>query len=416
MKSNRIKIFFLFLFLIFGAYQITFAQCTTTLNPGANIASAVSSAANGATICLNNGIYGSINLANISKNNYVTVKSVNSKGASIGYTNIGNSDYIRIEDVVIKGLLINACSSHIRIVNNKFTSGLAVRNDGCSPNSNLDILIDSNTFDNLSPSLFEGRISLGWGGNPSGITLTNNIISGSGPAGNCSDGIFLGANVSGVQIGPGNVFRNLIQGSCAAHVDAIQDYGAGSGNVIKGNYFVNNTVDIGIYDGGRGYTVVDNVFDTPNSTNHQAIQMGGIQGMLMEHNTFLDTTLGIGTKSANRQHSGWVVQNNIFDNSDFTASGDQPGCGSDCTMRYNLKSRGGSTNPTGTNNVTGNAIYVGSGSVDKWPDWRLAIGSPGKNSASDGKDMGTTYYGSGTTSNPTQPTTPSAPENLRVVQ
>ena len=57
-------------------------------------------------------------------------------------------------------------------------------------------------------------------------------------------------------------------------------------------------------------------------------------------------------------------------------------------MRYNLKSNGGSTSPTGTNSITGNAIYTGVGSPTNWSGWQLASNSPGKGAANDGKDMG----------------------------
>jgi hypothetical protein len=134
--------------------------------------------------------------------------------------------------------------------------------------------------------------------------------------------------------------------------------------------------------------------------------------MLMEHNTFVNVTLGIGTKFANSQHSGWTVQNNIFDNADFTASGDQPGCGSDCIMRYNLKSRGGSTTPSGSNSITGNAQYVGTGSVSNWANWQLASGSPGKNAGNDGRDMGANTFGQGGGGSPAAP---SSPSNLRIL-
>jgi hypothetical protein len=410
MKLYCSRQIFLFLILLMGSYQTVDAQqCTTTLNPGDSIASAVSSAANGATICLKDGAYGATNLDNISKSSYVTVRSVNKHGARIGSMKIGNSDYIKIQDVVLdSGLQLNACSTNIQILNNDFNGSMTVRADGCTPNNNLNYLIDGNLFDNLGTSTWEGRLGIGLTGSNSGITVSNNTFSGSGPSGNCSDGIFLGGGTGGVRIGPGNIFRDIIQGSCSAHVDAIQDYGAGPGNVIEGNYFINNSVDIGIYDGGKSYTVRNNVFDKPSSDSGQAIQMGGIQGMLMEHNTFINTVLGIGTKSGNTPNSGWVVQNNIFDNSHFTASGDQPGCGSDAIMRYNLKSHGGTTNPTGTNSITGNTVYVGAGSLTNWADWLLAAGSPGKSAGNDGKDMGVIYYGS------TSPTVIATPKNLRL--
>ena len=188
-----------------------------------------------------------------------------------------------------------------------------------------------------------------------------------GPGG-CSDGVQIGA--SGITIGPGNYFHDKLQGACAPHVDAIQVVG-GNDLIITGNYLVNNTVHLGIYDGAGNVKVSHNTFDA--NPGGQALQIGGVQGMHMHHNTFCDVTLGIGTKFANEVHSGWIVENNLFDAAEFAASGDQPGCGSDCILRYNLKTNGGTTTPTGTNTVTGTVSYTGSpvplprGVTGAWP-------------------------------------------------
>jgi hypothetical protein len=375
-----------------GAYEYASpaGSCTLTLNPGADVASAVSGAASGSTICLNNGNYGDVALNNIDKTDYVTIRSTNPRGAVLGYTEIGNSNHIRIQDSVIGGSIINSCSQHIQIMNNKFTDGVAMRNDGCSPSSNLDITLDGNTFDNLGIATWEGRLSIAFTPYPSGITIKNNIFGDGG----CSDGIQLIADTGGVQIGPGNIFRDLVQGSCGPHVDAIQAYGAGPGIRIEGNYFVGNTVDIGIYDGGDDFTVRNNIFDTPDDVDYSALQLGSIDTMLLEHNTFKDTLISSGSKPENSKNTNWIVQNNIFDGSELHKGADPVGCGTNCIMRYNLKSRGGSTDPVGSNSIDGDAAYVGVGSDSNWDGWRLASTSPGKNAGSDGLDMGSTYFGS----------------------
>lgn len=412
MKKLTYSLCFALMCLIFPSQYLEAQSCTQTLSPGANIANAVSAAASGSTVCLNSGSYGNLSLANITKTGYVTLRSVTSKGATLGDTSIYGSRYLLLDDLVIGGGGISGCSQHIQIRNSRFvTNGLVMRNDGgCTPTTNLDITLDGNTFNGLPVPLWEGRLSIGLTGNPSGIVITNNTFGGGG----CSDGIQLVGGVGGVQIGPGNIFRDLVQGSCGPHVDSIQTYGAGPGTRIEGNYFVNNTVDVGIYDGDANVTIRDNVFDRPNAVTYQALQLGGINTMLMEHNTFKDTLLGVGTKFANSPNTNWVVQNNIFDNSIFSASGDQPGCGSNCIIRYNLKSNGGTTNPTGTNNITGNAVYVGVGSVTNWAGWQLTSTSPGFAAGSDGEDMGTNYYGSGTPPPPPPPDTqaPTAPSGL----
>ena len=64
---------------------------------------------------------------------------------------------------------------------------------------------------------YEGRISFAYEGpNPAGVTVKNSTFT-SG----CADGVqFVGSAGRGVTIGPGNTFTNLLQGSCAPHVDS----------------------------------------------------------------------------------------------------------------------------------------------------------------------------------------------------
>ena len=269
-------------------------------------------------------------------------------------------------------------------------SGLVFNYDtACSGVTDMALVVDGVTFDRVKNTGYEGRLSIR---GARGIDIRNSIFSGQ-PSSGQSDGIMIVGGSQDVTIGPGNIFRDILQSQCGSvHCDSIQAYGGGSNTVIDGNYFINSTVYIGVYDGGSpSMTIRNNIFDT--NAGGQALQIGGVRGMLMEHNTFRNITLGIGTKSANSQHSQWIVQNNIFDNADFTASGDQPGCGSDCIMRYNLKSNGGSTTPSGTNSVVGTAIYAGSGSPANWSNWRLADNSPGRRAGNDGQDMGATTFG-----------------------
>ncbi len=394
------------------------AQCDQTLNVGANVASAVANAPNGSVICLNSGDYGTVNFTNISRTGFVTVRSTSGVGARLSMGEVYNARFIKFSNLTLTGAAVRGCSVSIEFLDSVFVangSGLVYNYDtACSGVTNMALVVDGVTFDRVRNTGYEGRLSIR---GVRGITVRNSVFTGQ-PTSNQSDGIQIVGGSRDVTIGPGNVFADILQSQCGSvHCDAIQAYGGGANTIITGNYFSNCSVYIGFYDGGSpSMTVSNNVFDTAPSG--QALQIGGIQGMLMEHNTFRGVTLGIGTKNGNTQHSGWIVQNNIFDNARFTASGDQPGCGADCVMRYNLKSNGGSTTPTGTNSISGNAVYVGAGSRTAWANWQLAAGSPGKSAASDGEDMGTTYFG-GTTPPPPPPppppTAPAAPTGLRVV-
>lgn len=385
---------------LLGAPLYAQAQsCTQTLNPGANVASAISSAANGSTVCLNSGDYGNVKITNIQRSGFVTVKSTSGTGARMSISEIFGSSYIKFDSLTFNSVAVRECSTDIHLLNSTWTSGgggLAYNYTTSCPQSDMRLVVDNGTFDGVGRAFLEGRLSVR---GVRGLTIKNSTFSGQPSSSSAaSDGIFLAGGTSNVTIGPGNVFRDILQTQCGSvHCDAIQMYGNGSGTKIIGNYFVNNSVHVGNYDGGSpNMTISDNVFDRGPSGQH--LQIGGVKGMLMEHNTFRGVVLGIGTKSANSQHSGWVVQNNVFEGASFSASGDQPGCGSDCVMRYNLKSNGGSTNPTGTNSLVGSATYSGTGSLSNWSGWKLAAGSLGKNAGNDGKDMGVVLGSSPNTS------------------
>lgn len=60
----------------------SFAACDQTVNPGANVASWVSSAPTGSTLCLNNGNYGTVSLNDIQRSGFVTIQSTSGQGAS----------------------------------------------------------------------------------------------------------------------------------------------------------------------------------------------------------------------------------------------------------------------------------------------------------------------------------------------
>lgn len=413
MKAYFFKNRSLCLILLFGASNVSFAACDQTLSPGANVASAVSAAASGTTICLNSGNYGKLNFTNIKRNDFVTLRSASGVGARMSIGEVYDSRYIKFDSLTFDSVAVRECSTDIQFLNSTWTpggDGMAFNYTTSCSQSDMRLVVDGSTFAGVSRAVYEGRLSVR---GVRGLTIKNSLFSGQpSSSADASDGLMLTGNSTNVMIGPGNIFRDVIQGQCGSvHCDAIQMYGNGSGTVITGNYFINNTVHIGNYDGGSpNMKIVHNIFDRGQSG--QNLQIGGVKGMLMEHNTFRGVVLGIGTKSANSQHSGWVVQNNIFDASNFTASGDQPGCGPDCVMRSNLKSNGGSTNPTGTNNITGNAIYVGTGSPTNWSGWQLASSSPGKGAATDGQDMGAII---GNSSGPNPPgTTPlPAPTALR---
>jgi hypothetical protein len=396
-----------------GAYEVVAGNpppaCTLTLSVGANIASAVSSAVNGSTICLNNGNYGSVSLMNMSRTGFVTLTSVSGVGAQMS-PDVGNSKYIRFQSLTLTSGDVGACSTHIEFVRNTWlpdAPGLRINGSDCNATPQY-ILIDGDIFDRVQQRVGEGRLYL-YGANT--ITVRNSIFSGN-PAngGLASDGIQMGGDTRNLTLGPGNLFRGIYQDtSSGPHVDSIQCYNGLGGTdqdpvEIYGNYFYDDTVFLGYYGGAcGGLNIHDNVFDTGGThtggSNCQAIQMGGLTNVHFHHNTLKNFVCGtgIGTQSGQPVNAQWIIENNIVDgaHTGIDANGDQPGCGSDCMVRYNLKSNGGSLLRDDGNNLTGNAVYSGAPSYANWPNWKLAAASPGHAAANDGLDMGTLYYGGG---------------------
>jgi hypothetical protein len=367
--------------VLLGAAQASFAACDQTLSPGANVASAVAAAANGSTICLDSGSYGSVNLFNISRTGFVTIQSTSAKGATIA-PQVGNSSFIRLSNLTLNGALQNSCSRNIHWTGNNVTGPITLTNSGCS--GSLATVFDGNTFANIDVGGgYEGRLSLIYG---SGITLTNNTF---GPGG-ASDGVFMGGNVSNVTIGPGNIFTGILQSSCGSvHCDAVQGYGAGSGIVMTGNLFEKGDTFIMMPDGSNGVTVKNNVFNGSGVSYIDKIQFGSAGSPVFQHNTLLNVRASFDSKTGSAATSNALAENNILAGGSSFKTSNGSGC-SGCTFRYNMFSASG--NAVGAGNLIGAPTFVGGTSPSVFAGFQLTTASTGYRGASDGQDMGAAVF------------------------
>ena len=378
---NIFRLKFLALFLVAaGASHGAMAACTQTLSPGNDVAKAATSAAAGDTICLNAGNYGTVAFTNIAKSADVTIQSASGRTATI-YPDIWAANHLRFQNLTINGLEIKDASRNVTIASSTFKGQAILRVTGTAVN----VVIDGSTFDGITvcASCYEGRLQIISG---DGVKITNNHFGGGGE----SDGIQIGA--SGAIIGPGNVFEGLLQGSYGRHIDSIQGYGQ-SNTTITGNYFTNNTIYVGMYDGGKNESITNNVFG-PSSTNEQKLQLGSIQGLTFTHNTVKGNfVVAQGAKNGMTRNSNATYRNNIFDGTSIADTGDQPGCATGCVYESNLFSS--SSNARGTGNTIAKPTYVAGASPANWAGYQLATGSAGYRAATDAADLGVTYYGPG---------------------
>jgi hypothetical protein len=373
----RIGIVIVFLMLL-GVPQVSSAQCAQTLSPGANLASTISGAAAGSTICLNPGNYGSVNLNNVVKASPVTVMSLVPQGASFSLTTSGGTNRVTFDGVTLTGWSLSGSTTKNIIVKNTAFTGQAVLT--MTGNSNAGILIDHCTFVNINAcgNCPEGRLHItqpnSLGSQPVGVTVTNSLFenTGSGAVGE-SDGIQIGAY--GVVIGPGNVFRGIRQGNFNRHVDSIQLYGQ-SHTTITGNYFTNFSIAIMAPDGGNSETISHNVF----VGSGPAIQLGSHDNDVFVHNTIIGVSVFLDAKSGEPASTNGLVRDNIF-----RGGGLNLNC-SGCTITRNMFSSGG----TGSNNINGSPTFVGGQNPTTMAGFALTPTSLGSGAASDGTDMGAT--------------------------
>jgi hypothetical protein len=356
--------------------------CDQTLSPGANVASAVSSASNGSTICLNSGNYGTVNFFDLSRTGFVTLQP--SDGASVTISpQVGNSSWIRIVGVTIPYSAVNNNSHHIEFINCTFQpegNGL-VFNYETVPATSRNLLVDGCTFNAVRRALFEGRLSVR---GVRGLQIRNSTFSGMSSA-EGADGILIVGGARDIEIGPNNRFDSILQSQSpdGAHTDGIQDFGGGPNNWIHDNYFVTCSTPIMMPDGSTNLIVENNVFDGASDPNDYKIQLGSASSPVVRHNTFRNAGLAVDSKTGEPASTNALVENNIFvGNSPVKTSGGN-GC-SNCTFTHNLFDN----DPFGSNTIIGTPTFVGGAVPNTYAGWALAPGSVGENAGNDGLDMG----------------------------
>lgn len=376
---------------VFAVCDSAFAVCDRTLATGTSLTASLATATPGMTICLSPGNWGSISFSGITKANFVTIQSLSGVTAVLSPQVTGGTQYLRFANLTIPGMSIDGANTkHIAVANSVFTQKLDIVTTNFNAN---DILVDSNTFSGINANGgAEGRVSVHWpngpGSVPAGVVISNNMFNGNG----CSDGVQLGSY--GVVVGPGNTFTNLTQGNCTEHVDAIQGYGQ-SHSVIRGNYFLRPRVCLGFYDSGDSEIFEDNIFIGNGVDGTQCvIDLGSLVNAKFNHNTVVGASPRVGGINFSPGGSG-TYSENILLNSSFV--GEPLSSCTACVFTHNLTSA-----PT----------FLGGATPAAWAGWQLAPTSAGYKAGLDGKDQGTTFYG--TVKPPLSPTL-SAPKNLRAV-
>src|SRR3954451_1338969 len=218
-----------------------------------NFSSVFNGAQGGDVIHLAAGSYGSFSGG--SKSSFVKIQADSGVTASMSVSLSNSAKNLRFKNLTLSSAYLNR-ATYIEFVGNKFTG--AVRID-TPDNTDLHVLFDGNSHDNINVcgTCYEGRITVNGSNNsaPNGVKIINSHFSG----GN-SDGVQIVGNAYGTQIGPGNLFENIVMID-DTHTDAIQLYHSRH-TLITGNLLRNNETGIMAPDGADHEVIENNVFAT----------------------------------------------------------------------------------------------------------------------------------------------------------
>jgi hypothetical protein len=412
-------VIFSIIFAAIGGYLIYSSFAATTCNMNAttaNFATQVTAATSGQTICLASGSYGK--WGGTTKAITVTPDIGAAVTMTVENSNLANVSNFTIDGsagggtMTIVGLDLRGSTTTARNLTFKnlaFQQGASAGSmafiDGPT---NSNILFDHDTFNNASCKVgSSGRFHLAYPATaPSGVTVQNSTFDGGS-----SDGIASGTSLTVLN----NRFMNIAEGpDTICHTDAIQllqgsvlgASGAGTGSIIRGNYFSNSSTGVAAYDGSDAEPVHDivienNIFENINAQN--AIVLGGDRNSIIVHNTIRAGIPNIDlTSRAGAHSSGEIVRDNIVSTIHLSN-----GVGGDATpalITRNMLPSGA----TGTN-FNGVAQYQGGNTFTTPANYALTISSPGKNAASDGTDVGADVTKVGIDAGGTTPTPPPPP-------
>ena len=342
-------------------------------------------AAPGAAVTFNSGL--TLNLS--------TVRNFTLDGSAAGGTmTIGGGLDMETSGDALQNKVLNLTFQNIT-----FPEGSNVVIDG-PENSNIafdyDTFINGNADDSAYPACTNyysngAEVYLTYSTSPittpSGVTVENSTFS--------SFAVDRQANPNpnrALESGaPLTIEHNVIEGyldfpSCN-HIDGLQLYGGGSGNVtFVGNLCYDDFDCIGAFDITRDNTITDNVCydiedgcfelysDTDSVVSHNTMVLGGAGGAdCFTGDCTSDILLDYTNKSSDPASIGGVYENNI---------GGLSNDGTLATDTNNLFSGAGAPN------IDGSPTFVGGASPSTWAGFELAPSSPGHLAATDGTDVG----------------------------
>jgi hypothetical protein len=336
-----------------------------------NFAGQIKAATSGEVVCLDAGDYGT--WTGTDKPLTITSRERTAVTMEINFTT--GSGNFTIDSLTIRGGRITNGAKNLIIRNSTFTGSLVF-----DAVSEANILLDNNTHINIDScsACSPAAIHLAWSSETfSGITVQNSL--------------FQGGNADGIQAGTGlNILNNRFirirddHGDPTLHTDSIQLIGA-KGAIVRGNYLYDNDDGIVAYDGVDSVTIEDNVIDLVRG--RFGIELYSDRNSIVRHNTLkfgtacaFRTLCGqiiLSRKPSQPAGAGTVVEENVASEIGVS-NGSKAVSIKNNMLRFGIRDR----------NFFGIPVFLGGADPASFDGFQLAPGSPGKNAAADGTDIG----------------------------
>ncbi|MET0558393.1 MAG: right-handed parallel beta-helix repeat-containing protein [Solirubrobacterales bacterium] len=338
-------------------------NCTTHLAPGANLASAVASAAGGAVICLDGGSYRRLSLDGVHKAPPVTIQSGTSQATVDGISLTDPSGLRFVNLAMTSGVGVTPSAANIAFVDNDITgeNGIYMFGDYRIGERIEDVLIEGNLIHDIDYTGTQGT-GEGYGiegvGDVRGMTIRENTIQ--SPA---SDYIQSATPVDWV------VDRNTFLGPSLLadhedHQDLWQIFGGGEDITFTNNVARDTeTQESLLFQEGAFSDVVieNNLFD--HDSRGYTCQIYQSSGLTFRNNTIVGSHWGCLFRdyADNSPGSGYLVDHNVFADTEASVDVSTEGRADDWgTYDYNVSSDGSASgvhsvrnwNPSWTDTIT----------------------------------------------------------------
>jgi hypothetical protein len=289
--------------------------CTRTLGGGSSIASAISQASGGATICLRDGTYPAIEASGVKKSPPVTVRSLPGNRATVRGIDLIDPAGLRFVALHLsEGISISPSASNIRFLGNDITGrrGIYLFGDYRIGKRINNVRIEANEIHDID---YRGHQETGYGYGIEGVgDVRNMTIRGNTIRSTASDYIQSATPVHWA-VNRNTFLGPSLLGDHEDHQDLWQIFGGGRDVAFTNNIARNTgTQESLLFQEGsfRKVLVKNNLFD--HDSRGYTCQIYQSSGLVFSHNTIVGSRWGclFRDEASSPPGSRYRVHHNVF--------------------------------------------------------------------------------------------------------